>query len=500
MRILIDTNIFIYREDDQVLSENQQNLNKILFGIGALQIIHPLSVKEIEKNSDARKKKIMLSKIRAYPQLESPPDPISDAGFCAQITPKPGTNDEIDNALLYCVYRDAVDYLITEDRKLTAKASRLGIDDRVFLLSDALGFFQQFIITEKPIAPPGLEEDFIYNLDLSDPIFDTLKEDYKEFEGWFKKISRQGRKCWVHYNPDESLGALLIYKIEDEPLDTIPPFPKKQKVKISTFIVRHIGQKIGELFIKLAVDIAIKNKTEEIYLTHFTKPDDRLVELITEYGFTFSAKNKRGEEIFIKNIFADPVRVVGLPPLEVSREYYPSFYDGDGVSKYFVPIWPENHERLFTDFKGSRQTKLPEHSGMFIIEGNTIKKAYLSRTRNKQIAPGDLLLFYRSKDLKMVTSIGVIETVHRNLKAADEIMKIVGKRTVYNRDEIERMPKPVTVIMFRFHLHVKNPVSYKRLKELGILTFAPQSITKISEENYNNLIEACGIDRRFTVH
>lgn len=186
--------------------------------------------------------------------------------------------------------------------------------------------------------------------------------------------------------------------------------------------------------------------------------------------------------------------------MEVSREFYPSFYDGPDVSKYFIPIWPENHERLFTDFKGSRQTKLPEHSGMFIIEGNTIKKAYLSHTRNKQIAPGDLVFFYRSRDLKKVTSIGVIETVHRDLADADEIIKIVGKRTVYRRDEIEGMPKPLTVIMFRHHLHVKNPVSFKRLKELGILTFAPQSITKINEENYNNLIEACGIDRRFTVH
>jgi len=500
MRILIDTNILIYRESDRVLSENQQNLNKILHEIGAVQIVHPLSVREIEKNPDPEKKKIMLSKIRAYPPLESPPDPLQDTVFCSRIVPKPGTNDEIDNALLYCVCRDAVDYLISEDRKIIAKASRLGIDDRVFLISDALEFFQKFIVTEKPIAPPGLEEDFIYNLDLSDPIFDTLKEDYQEFETWFKKISRQGRKCWVHYNPEGSLGALLIYKIEDEPLDTIPPFPKKKREKISTFIVRHIGQKIGELFIKLAVDIAIKNKTEEIYLTHFTKPEDRLVELITEYGFIMSAKNQRGEEIFIKKIYADPARVVGLPPLEVSREYYPSFYDGTGVGKYFIPIWPANHERLFTDFKGSRQTKLPEHSGMFIIEGNTIKKAYLSHTRNKQITPGDLVFFYRSRDLRKVTSIGIIETVHRDLEAAEEIIRIVGKRTVYSRDEIEAMPKPLTVIMFRHHFHVKNPVSFKRLKEMGILTFAPQSITKINEENYHNLIEACGIDRRFTVH
>jgi hypothetical protein len=500
MRILIDTNIFIYREADQVLTENLQILSRIFHEIGAHQIVHPLSLHELRKNPNAEKQRIMLSKIQAYPQLESPPNPINDTGFCAQVPPKPGTNDEIDNALLYCVFRDAVDYLITEDRKIIAKASRLGIDDRVFLISDALEFFQQFIITEKPVAPPGLEEDFIYNLELSDPIFDVLKEDYEEFEDWFKKISRQGRKCWVHYNPDGSLGALLIYKIEDEPLDTVPSFPKKKREKISTFIVRHIGQKIGELFIKLSVDIAIKNKTEEIYLTHFTKTEDRLVELITEYGFILSAKNRRGEDIFIKKIFADPAHVVGLPPLEVSREYYPSFYDGPDVSKYFIPIWPENHERLFTDFKGSRQTRLPEHSGMFIIEGNTIKKAYLSHTKNKHISPGDLIFFYRSHDLKMVTSIGIIETIHRDLEVTEEIMKIVGKRTVYTRDEIEKMLKPLTVIMFRHHLHVKRPVSFKRLKELGILTFAPQSITKISEENYNNLIEACEIDRRFTVH
>lgn len=500
MRILIDTNIFIYRETDQILSHNLQNLNKILHEIRAIQLVHPLSAQEIERNPDPGKRSVMLSKIRAYPLLESPPDPIQDASFCGQITPKPGTNDEVDNALLYCVYRDAIDYLITEDRKIIAKASRIGVDDRVFLISDALEFFQQFVITEKPIAPPGLEEDYIYNLSLSDPIFNTLKADYEEFETWFKKISRAGRKCWVHYNSDESIGALLIYKIEDEPLDTIPPFPKKKRVKISTFIVSHIGQKIGELFIKLAVDIAIKNKTEEIYLTHFTKPEDRLVELITEYGFVLSAKNRRGEEIFIKKIFADPSHVLGLPPLEISREYYPTFYDGQKVGKFIVPIWPENHERLFTDFKGSRQSKLPEHSGMFIIEGNTIKKAYLSHTRNKHIAPGDLVLFYRSKDLKMVTSIGVIESVNRNLTDPDEILRIVGKRTVYSRDEIDKMPKPVTVIMFRYHLHLKNPVSYKQLKNLGILTFAPQSITKINEEDYNNLIEASGIDRRFTVH
>jgi len=181
MRILIDTNIFIYREADQVLTEKQQILSRILHEIGAIQIVHPLSVSELKKNSNPEKKKIMLSKIRAYPLLDSPPEPIDDA-FSATITAKPRTNDEVDNALLYCVYRDAVDYLITEDRKIISKAVRLGIDSRVFLISDALEFFSKLIPSEKPVTPPGVEEDYIYNLNLADPIFNTLKEDYEEFE------------------------------------------------------------------------------------------------------------------------------------------------------------------------------------------------------------------------------------------------------------------------------------------------------------------------------
>ncbi|MCM2465425.1 PIN domain-containing protein [Methanoculleus oceani] len=499
MRVLIDTNIIIYREDNQILSQNLQSLNQIFHKVGVTPLVHPLSVYELEKNPDPQRRGIMLSKVRAYPQLESPPNPNHDSVFSEKIPARVGSNNEIDNALLYCVYKDAVDLLVTEDRRLTAKAARLGIDNRVFSISDALDLFQSLIPTEKTTAPPGVEEDFIYNLKLSDPIFTTLKEDYKEFEEWFRKSSRQGRKCWVHYNSDGSIGALLIYKIEEEPLDTIPPFPKKKREKISTFIVRNIGQKIGELFIKLAVDIAIKNGTEEIYLTHFTKPDDRLVELISEYGFKLEARNLRGEEVFIKRIYASLELAQTLLPLEVSRQYYPSFYDGPKVRKFIIPIWPENHERLFTDFKG-RQTKLPEHSGMFIIEGNTIKKAYLSHTKNKHIATGDLIFFYRSRDLRMVTSVGVIETVHTDLTTPDDIIKIVGKRTVYSRDDIERMKKPLTVIMFRHHFHVKSPVPYKALKELGILTFAPQSITYINDSKYYLLSEACGIDRRFTVH
>jgi hypothetical protein len=50
MRILIDTNIFIYREDDQPIKENLQRLLRILNETNVTILIHPASIKEIEKD------------------------------------------------------------------------------------------------------------------------------------------------------------------------------------------------------------------------------------------------------------------------------------------------------------------------------------------------------------------------------------------------------------------------------------------------------------------
>ena len=58
----IDTNIFIYREADQILTDDRQALTQILHENGALQLVHPLSVSELMKNPNPEKQKIMLSK------------------------------------------------------------------------------------------------------------------------------------------------------------------------------------------------------------------------------------------------------------------------------------------------------------------------------------------------------------------------------------------------------------------------------------------------------
>jgi len=499
MRILIDTNVFIYRENDHVLTDELQHLLKILNSSQDIEIlIHPETVEEIKRDQNEDRKSIALSKLNTYPSLESPPDQSKDDNFLTIVGTPSRINDEIDNALLYAVYKDAVDFLITEDKSIHKKAIRLDIKDRVLCVEEGIRVFEEDIFREGVVRPPALKEDVIYNLEISDPIFKSLKEEYEEFDSWFKKISREGRKCWVYRRKDGAIGAILIYKIENEPIDSIPPLLAKMRLKIATLIVTYIGYKIGELFIKLAVGYSIKNNLTEIYLTHFTKPDDYLVDLITEYGFYKAAVNNRGEAVFVKELSADKEKAKLLAPLEISKKYYPSFYDGMNAKKFLVPIRPEYHQRLFTDYK-DRQTTLSEHAGEFIVEGNTIKKAYLSNSKIKNISPGDILLFYRTVDMHEITSLGVVGKIFHGLQDKNEIFRHVRNRTVYSMNEIEdRAKKPTLVILFTWHFHLSTPLKLNELKTMGIS--APQSIAQISDGKYLQIKTRGGIDERFTVN
>lgn len=499
MHILIDTNIFIYREDDHVLSSNLQTVLRMLNSLKIKIVLHPESIEEIKRDRNEDRKKVMLSKIHTYPLLESPPNPEKDTDFLSVVGYPTKPNEHTDNDLLYSVYKDAVDFLITEDGGMHKKATRLGIKERVLSLEDALEILKKDFPDETVHQPPGVKEEIAYNLNINDSFFDSLKAEYVEFETWFKNISREGRKCWVHLRDDGAIGALLIYKVENEPIDSIPPLPEKKRFKIATLKVTHTGYKIGELFIKLAVEYCIKNDLTEIYLTRFTQPDDYLVDLITEYGFVKVATNRRGEDVFIKELFTDDRKIKLLHPIEISKRFYPSFYDGAEVNKFIVPILPEFHERLFTEYK-TRQTRIFEHAGGFIVEGNTIKKAYLCHSRITKVSPGDLLLFYRSRDRSEITTLGVVEKAFQSIQDKAEIMRHVGKRTVYSVDEIEHMArKPTIVILFTWHFHFPNPLKLKELIEIGVLIGAPQSITQISHEKYQLIKSGGGIDERFTI-
>lgn len=505
MRVLIDTNILIYREDDQNVSPEISTLMKILNKTHTDVLLHPASLEDIKRDKNEERREIILSKVKAYQILENAPIPDKNEEFFKQIGEPKSVNDEIDDLILYSLYKNAVGFLITNDYKIHSKASNLGISNRVFYTDEAIEHFKKDLPSSEDVPKPiPLKKGFVSNLNPNDPIFDTLKKDYPEFNEWFTKIAREGRECFYNKRNDGSLGAIMICKFEDEPIPSNPSQQKMKRLKIATLKVSHEGHKIGELLLKVAFGIAAQNNLSQVYLTHFSEDEDKLVFLITQFGFKHVGvlPGKNEEDVFIKKLYPADEDCKGLTPLQISEDYYPTFYDGDDVDKFVIPIQPPYHHRLFTDFyeEKGRQVTLQETLGEFIVEGNTIKKAYLTNSGIRKLKKGDIVLFYRSQDLKSITSLGVIDEVCYSLENPDEIIKIIGKRSVYSKYEIESFPKPLTVILFRHHMNLKKPVKLFTLKESGILNGSPQSIQEIDDDKFSKIKELGEINERFTVH
>jgi rRNA-processing protein FCF1 len=499
MRVLLDTNILIYREDDRILDKSVQELMRALSTTQVL--VHPASLRDLAGDTDEDRKKVVLSKIAAYPQLDHSPDYLIDQRFLNQVGSS-SASEEVDNSILYAVFRNAVDFLITEDRGIHKKARHLGIPDRVLLIADAVLLFGSGTTESKLVHPPALKQVPMHNLDFGDPIFESLRQEYVEFDEWLKKRARDGSPCWVYHKEDGEIGALLAYKGEEEPIDCQPPLPKMPRLKIRLFKVTQLGQRIGELLVKLSIDYARKKGLDEVYLSHFvTAPEDHLVQLISNYGFTDVGRNRRGEMIFLKKLVATQDECKDLGPLEIARTYFPSFCDGPEIRKFIVPILPQYHQRLFTDFPG-RQTTIPEHSGEFIIEGNTIRKAYVCHALTKRIRSGDIVCFYRSKDWRKITHVGVVEEVHRVPAGdIDAIWRLVAKRTAYSQAQImDTSKKDSLVILFMQHFFLPRQIAFKDLGRLGGTTKAPQSIAQIGDDDFENIRRMGGIDEHFAVH
>lgn len=502
MRVLLDTNIIINREDNKIIDEDLQILLRIINKLKINIVLHPKSIEDIKKDKDEKRKEITLSKFKTYDILESYPKPHGDSNFISIIGEPKSINDEIDNFLLYALNKNAVNFLITEDSGIHKKAKGLNLSDRVFRIIEALELFRKELPKEVKL-PPALQKATMANLDVNDPIFDTLREDYPGYNEWYGQKATTGRDCWIYKLRDGSLGAILIYKLEDEAIPSVPPLPKKKRFKISTMKVSHVGHKIGELLLKLSFELSIKNNISELYLTHFPRESDFLVDLIEDYGFEkVSVLNhdwtEIPEDVYLKKILIDDEDIIGLSPFQISKSYYPNLYDGSNVKKFIIPIQPQYFNRLFTDYP-RRQTTINEHMGSFIIEGNTITKAYLSHSSTRKMEKGDILLFYRSEDVKGLVSLGIIESVYYDLTDPIEILSLVGKRTVYSLSEIEVIAQsPITVILFNHHFHFKKPVKYKILLKEKVLRGPTQSITGIDNNKYLIIKKRGGLDERFT--
>lgn len=489
MDILLDSNVIIELEGpERILPESIADMVRLSQELGYRMNTHPCQVDDLKRDKNETRKQIQLSKLRQYPTLENPPVPsgfeLMEYGWSQK-----NDHDRCDNLLLFAVKRSAVRILVTEDRKMHAKARRAGIGEQVYFVEELLSRLRDEYARKLLTSTCAkIETKYLYEIDVRQPFFNSLRASYSGFNDWFNRCASEKRRAWV-IEDDGNLSALCVFKEEkDEIVTDTNDCLYGRSLKLCTFKVADLGKKLGERLLFVSFKMAVENDFDYVYLQVREEGQGFLLNLLQDYGFV--RLGEYHDDITYVKDMRRGVYNEGLSEserLEYDVRYYPHFLFGPEVKKYVVPIRPDFHDKLFPDLK--HQPEFFDDVNGFDSEANAIKKAYICRSSIKTLQPGDLLFFYRSHQGKTIRCIGFVEETKRS-SVADDIDSFVSKRTVYSHREIEEIVRggETIAILFRVVCYLGKPITESEIRSSS-MPWPIQSICGIPEESFAKLQE-----------
>lgn len=502
MKVLLDTNIVIHREAATAVDEDIGILFRWLDNLHHTKYIHSVTAEELEKHEDPKVRKSFKVKLANYNVLKTKA-PMSNAIRRISEQLDKNQNDLNDTLIINELYSGRVDALITEDKKLLDKASLLGVSDQVYTIEA----FLEKVTAENPELADykvlSVQKEYFGNLDLADEFFASFKEDYPGYEEWFNR--KADETVYVCLSEGKPI-ALLYLKVEGEGedyTDIDPPLSKKKRLKIGSFKVSLNGFRLGERFLKIVFDNTLRFKVDEIYVTIFNKriEQQRLINLFEEYGFHLHGykSGPGGNEL----VYVRPLTKVANrshPKLT-----YPFFSTAGRI--FIVPIYPEYHTELFPD------SILRTESTLDFVDNephrNAISKVYISRSIERKLNAGDVIVFYRTggRYLSVVTTIGVAESVIDNIPTEEDFIRLCRKRSVFTDEELSKhwnlykRTRPF-IVNFLYVYSFPKRINLQRLIEIGVIPSvddAPRGFTQISIKNLRDILQECEVDETVVV-
>ena len=499
MKALLDTNIIIHREASKVINQDVGILYRWLERAKYIKCVHSLTIAEIEKYKNQQTVETFHIKLNSYEQLEIP-SPLQVEVKAVSEKIDVNDNDRNDTQLLNEVFVGRVDILITEDKKIRKKAIELGIEDKVFTIDSFL---------EKTFAEhPDLVNYKILNvqklkfgrINLDDDFFASLKEDYDGFDKWF--IKKYDDEAYITVNSNNGLLLSFLYlKVEDKSesyADISPLFIPKKRLKVGTFKVINNGFRLGERFMKIIFDNALKNQVDEIYVTIFDKRDEqkRLIEMLQQWGFILWGK--KNEELVYVRDFSKKISESNL------KHTYP--FISRNNDSYIVPIYEEYHTELLPD--SILNTESPEDFVEDFPHRNAINKVYVSRAILPHPKKGDNIIFYMTGGYykSVVSTIGIVQEVKTDFTDENDFIVYCRKRSVFPEDKLLAIwrykdSKPF-VVSFLYVYSFSHRINMKELIDLRVLggvNDAPRGFKPITKEQFNIILQATKSDESFII-
>lgn len=501
-RILLDTNILIHREARTVVRDDIGTLFRWLDELRVTKVIHPGSAAEIRKHADEDVVRTLKVKLGSYAMLKTlAPDTAAITALRARDT---SANDTLDTSLLAEVAAGRVDALITEDRGIHRKAAAIGLGAAVFTI-DA---FLEKVTAENPALADykvlSVHQEHFGNVNLRDPFFDSFRADYPGFDTWFNR--KADDLAYVCTSETGGVVAFLYLKREDEGedyRDISPAFPPRRRLKIGTLKVVSNGFKLGERFLKIVFDNALLYRTEEIYVTIFrhSPEQERLVQLLTEWGFARHGNKVSAvgtEEVLVRDFrpHVDP---------EDPRKSFP--FVSATARKFIVPIYPEYHTELLPD--SILRTEAPAGFIENRPNRNALSKVYISRSIERGLQTGDIIVFYRTSSggaayyTSVATTLGVVQDVVVNIPNEQDFLRLCRKRSVFSDADLLKhwhysRNRPFVVNFLYVHSFPTRP-NRKAMIDAGIMGDAPRGFEQLSDDRFYRLMELAGADPRLIV-
>lgn len=339
-------------------------------------------------------------------------------------------------------------------------------------------------------------------IDLNDSFFDTLKEDYAEFEDWFKRKSSLDEKAYVQYDNNRVLAFLYMKDESGEELNIITPHrPACRRLKVGTFKIEAHNTKLGERFVKKIFDEAIVSNYDEIYVTIFPKHAG-LISLLERYGFIKEGTNMRGEGVYFKNMKSVTGDLLKDYPLISTQDR----------RKFLLAIYPRFHTKLFPDSILRNEDNQRYELIKDVSYTNSIHKIYLCfMPDTASLKPGDLIAIYRTTDnlgpakyRSVITSICQIEEVRTkaSFNTMDEYLKYTNKYSIFDEKDLISWYRQKNVIVLKMTYNIALSKRVTRgylLDEVGIPADYYWGFFQLTDEQFNAILKKGEINENIIV-
>ena len=317
-----------------------------------------------------------------------------------------------------------------------------------------------------------VEKVLFQDCDLNELFFQSLRDDYLDFDKWFKRKIINNEKAYIIKNIASIEGFLYLKRENEEILLKNRVLPAKERIKIGTLKTTETiqGRKYGEGFLGFALWEWATSNTEEIYITTFSKQKS-LINLLEGYGFIKYGEFPNNELLYMKD-------KSNLDYTDIKKSFP---YISTNATGRLLLLEAEYHDTLFpySTLKGI------DSEPRNIDIKNGLSKKYISNNLNyKNLRCGDFLIVYRKKGVSeagtagfksavtgiaSVVNVRVVNKIQENFETFKENLK---NKVALDDDELfEKYSQRNVIVLdivYNYYFGSGHNINYNTLKENGL--------------------------------